>query len=188
MSKDSNAIAYLAFLRGINVGGHRKIKMKDLQLSLAKMGFDEVKTYIQSGNIVFKAAEDKADTLSKEIEARIVKDFGFEVKVIIKNRAQLKEIISNNPYLPDDSANISKCYLTLLTEVPKKEQAEVLNALKFPHDEFHLMDNIIYLYCTNGYGKTKLSNDFFEKKLKQAATTRNWKTMLKMLEMSDNVN
>ncbi|MEK6481224.1 DUF1697 domain-containing protein [Catalinimonas sp. 4WD22] len=187
-ANSTKLMTYVAFLRGINVGGHRKIKMQDLQFSLARMGLNNVKTYIQSGNIVFSASENKADYLSKEIEVSIEKDFGFEVKVIVKNGAQLKEIITKNPYLSDESADISKCYLTLLTDISKKEQAELLSALKFPHDEFHLMDDIIYLYCTNGYGKTKLSNDFFEKKLKQPATTRNWKTMLKMLEISENAN
>lgn len=184
----SKLTPYVAFLRGINVGGHRKIRMQDLKLSLTKIGLNDVETYIQSGNIVFKTLGDQADNLSKEIEASIEKDFGFDVKVIVKNGVQLKEIISNNPYLSNESADINKCYLTLLSDIPKKEQAELLNALKFPYDEFHLMDDIIYLYCTNGYGKTKLSNDFFEKKLKLVASTRNWKTMLKMLEMSNDVN
>ncbi|MDF9797050.1 uncharacterized protein (DUF1697 family) [Catalinimonas alkaloidigena] len=176
-------ISYAAFLRGINVGGHRKIKMQELKSSLTKIGLQDIETYIQSGNVVFKSTESNLYVLRKQFEALILDHFGFEVKVLLRNQKQVNEVLLNNPYLKGENNELSKCYVTLLTEVPESERAELLNAITFSHDEFYLMKDTVYLHCLDGYGRTKLSNDFFEKKLTQFATTRNWKTMLRIQNM-----
>ncbi|WKN30731.1 DUF1697 domain-containing protein [Porifericola rhodea] len=177
---------YIAYLRGINVGGHRKIKMQELKALLNRQGFHELNTYIQSGNLVFYHADKSAGELQTDLETLILQHFGFEVKVLLLSKDEIDHILSSNPYLQDDT-DINKLYVSMLDQVPTSEALEHLQSYSFPGDEFTVLGKTIFLYCGNGYGKTKLSNDFFEKKLKQSATTRNWKTMLKMQSMADDL-
>lgn len=183
MAEQTKSHGYAAFLKGINVGGHKKIRMQDLKASLSALNFQQLNTYIQSGNLVFCTEETDVPRLQSEIEKKIVDDFGFEVTVIIRSAAELHQIVDYNPYLEVDSVQISNLYITMLAEMPERLHLEKLFEYNFPHDLYQVHGKEVYLNCLNGYGNTKLSNDFFEKKLKQNATSRNWKTMLKMQEM-----
>ena len=154
----------IALLRGINVGGHRIIKMADLKKLMTDLGFTSVKTYIQSGNILFEAADQTSEALSNQIKQGIADRFGFVVPVVVRNREELEEAANQNPYL-NTEADLSGLHLTLLSEIPKAEKiAEALTFESTP-DAFTIKDRFIYLNLENPYHKTKLSNGFFEKKL-----------------------
>lgn len=175
---------YIALLRGINVGGKRKILMADLKSLFEKLQLENISTYIQSGNVLF-SSENKIDQieLSNIIEKEILTQFGFEVPVIVISIIEMKQAVKENPF---SSESIERLHLTFLKENPKTENINTLESLDFTPDNFKIHGKSIFLNLENKYHKTKLSNQFFEKKLQTSATTRNWKTVLKLLELSKN--
>jgi uncharacterized protein (DUF1697 family) len=168
---------YIALLRGINVSGQKMIKMPELQILFSKHGFKNVRTYIQSGNIIFECKKTNPDVLVKLLEEKILKHFKFEVPVIIRHQDEIKSILKNNPFLTKRNEEKDKLYVTFLSnESGKYEKSDESEK----SDEFILSGKNIYLFCPNGYGRTKLNNNFFENKLKVKTTTRNWKTVEKL--------
>lgn len=174
---------YILLLRGINVGGHRKIKMAEFKTELEKLKLNEVKTYIQSGNVVFKYEKVAETTLAYSIEGLIQKKYGFEVNTLVLTAESFAEIFHNNPYLPEKESEIEKLYCTLLHEVPEVAKTKTLGSVEANGDEFRIKGKCLYFYYVNGYGKSKINNPVVENKLKVKATTRNWKTMTKLMEM-----
>jgi uncharacterized protein (DUF1697 family) len=174
---------YISILRGINVGGRKKIKMADLKELYESLNLEDVKTYIQSGNVVFQHIELSPLELANQIEKRIKEVYDFEVAVIIRTKEELLKIIENNPFKNED---INKLYVTFLSESPIKKPIKEIDKIKEESEMFSICDKEIYLFIPNGYGRTKLSNDFFEKKLNLSATTRNWKTVNKLFEIANN--
>lgn len=174
---------YFILLRGINVSGQKKIKMSDLRSMLENLEFAAVRTYIQSGNIVLKSKEDSAIKVSQLIKDSIYSTFGLDVHVLTKTVSELRTIIEHSPFIEHNDLESKKWYYVLLQDVPDKELIHRLQHVEFPNEQFVISDTCVYLSCDQGYGKTKCDNNFFEKKLKVAATTRNHRTMLKMLEM-----
>jgi uncharacterized protein (DUF1697 family) len=175
---------YIAMLRGINVTGHRIIKMEQLRASFAALGFRKVKTYVQSGNVVFEATNDSAASLSKKIEKKILCDFGFSVPVLLKTSKEIEEIIGCNPFLKTVGIDHSKLHVTFLSNDPPETALEQLRPLAATSEQFRIIGREIYLWCPNGYGITKLANAAIEKKLSLVATTRNWKTVNALLVMA----
>ena len=174
---------YILLLRGINVGGHRKIKMAEFKTELQKIEMQEVKTYIQSGNIVFKYGKVAESTLTTVIEGLILKKYGFEVSALVLTAENFADIFNNNPYLPERENEIEKLYCTLLYEIPEPFKIKTLEMVEASGDKFIIAGTCLYFYYENGYGKSKLNNPVVESKLKVKATTRNWKTMTKLIEM-----
>ena len=176
---------YIALLRGINVGGHHKIKMASLKELFVSLGFSKVITYIQSGNVVFQAANEEQLILKEKIERGIKEKYDFDIKTTIKSRADWKKIVHSNPFLKQDkSIDISKLHVTLLSDKPNKENIALIQATEKRADEALIFkSDCIYLHFPNGYGKTKFNNVYLERKLKVSTTTRNWKTMLKIEEI-----
>jgi uncharacterized protein (DUF1697 family) len=168
---------YVAMLRGINVSGQKIIKMESLRVSLASLGFEDVKTYIQSGNIVFKTAKAAPTDLSKKIARQILDDFGFEVPVLARTESELGDVLKTNPLLKRSGIDESRLHVTFLSVAAPKEAAAVLKTLAGKSELFAVGGREIYLHCPDGYGNTKLSNSAIEKKLSVQATTRNWKTV-----------
>lgn len=175
-------IKYIAFLRGINVGGQKKIKMADLRLSLEKTGFKNVSTYIQSGNILLESPIKDVRTIETDIKKAIERDFGFEVPTLVKTTKELVDILKENPF--SEVAERKSLYFTLLHQKPEKEWVDEFEQLEFETEDFHYTATCVYLHCKMGAGKAKLSNNLVEKKLKTSATTRNLNTMLKMVELA----
>lgn len=172
---------YIALLRGINVGGKRKVKMADLQAMCTKIGLQEVQTYIQSGNVIFENAEEDTSVLEKALQEQIMATFGFEVPVMVMTQAYLQEVADNNPFLKlKEDLDTKLLHVTFLAEKPAEDLIQVLREKDYGTDEFEVIKNRVYLYFPNGYGRTKLTNTVFEKKLQVAATTRNWKTVGKL--------
>ncbi len=172
----------IAILRGINVGGKRKILMADLRAMLEKMNFSNVKTYIQSGNVIFDAAETNNLKLSASIAKAITEQFGFEVPVIVRTSEEWAKSVGQNPFY-NKGADIGQLHLTFLSEEPKPEEKEKTESYNYEPDKFVIQGKDVFIYCDGKYHKSKLGNNFFEKKLKVNATTRNWKTVLKLLEL-----
>jgi len=173
---------YISILRGINVGGRRKIKMAELREALSNIGFKNVSTYIQSGNIYFESKEKDYRKLELQITDLILDKFGHEVPVMVRQSKELKAIFENNPYLPSDE-ELKRFHVTFLSEEPTEEDFKNLEVEKHQPDECQLFGRAIYIHVQKGYHESKLSNNFFEKKLKLKATTRNWKTVTKLVEM-----
>ncbi len=174
---------YIAILRGINVSGQKLIKMTDLIKHLEELGFKKITTYIQSGNVLFESDISNQMELALKIGNKIKEKYGFDVPVIVKNREELKIISKNNPFLTQRSEDIDKLYVTILAEEATHELAAKFKDIDYKPDEFILDGNVLYGYVPNGYGNTKFSNTFIENKLKTTATTRNWKTVLKLTEL-----
>lgn len=167
---------YIALLRGINVSGQKLINMKDFKALLLKSGFENAMTYIQSWNVVFQSSEKDKNTLAKKMNELIKNHYGFEAPILILTEKEVAEIIKKNPY-NNGKRDPSKLHITFLSEAPKEELLSSVRDEKFQSDEFAIDNQNIYLYCPDGYGMTKFSTTFFEKKLEVTATTRTWKTM-----------
>ena len=176
---------YIALLRGINVSGQKKIKMADLKVSLEALNFKDVVTYIQSGNIVFKSEINAIPELERQIHDKILKDFGFEVPVLIKTPEELNYAIHNNPFERDDKYDPKLFAVVFLKDKPKAENIAKLKTYDYSPEAYVLKDKIIYFYAANGAGRAKMTNNFFENKLKVQATSRNWRTTHKLVELSE---
>ena len=177
---------YIAILRGINVSGQRLIKMQDLKLHLEKFEFFNIKTYIQSGNIIFSSNELNTKKIGADVVKCIKANFGFEAPVIIRKAEEWIEVVNNNPFIKQPEIEVDKLHVVFLEKKLEKIYISKVEKKDFTPDEFLFNKKEIYLYCPNGYAKTKLSNNFFEKVLHQKATTRNWKTVNKILEIAIN--
>ncbi|HEY6976364.1 MAG TPA: DUF1697 domain-containing protein [Chitinophagaceae bacterium] len=176
---------YISILRGINVSGQKLIKMDALRKSYEKLGFHNVSTYVQSGNVIFMGKDGfELNKLGQKISRQIEKDFGFDVPVIVLSIDKLKQIIDNNPFLKDPGKEQTFLHVTFLSSKPDKYDYKTIEEKKQNGEEVFFADNAVYLYCPNGYGNTKLSNSFLETKLKVGATTRNWKTTNELLKMA----
>lgn len=175
---------YIALLRGINVGGHRKIKMTDLKIMLNEIGFKEVVTYIQSGNVVFNSSEIVSNLLAEKIKDKIAETFGFEVPVLVKKHEELKSIFDKNSFTEIDDIQNKKVYFTLLKETPLPDLAAAFCKETFHGEQFELDGDCVYLNYSFGAGKAKLTNNQIESKLQVSATSRNYRTVVKLLELA----
>jgi len=175
---------YIAMLRGINVSGHNIIKMEALRASFASQGFRDIQTYVQSGNIVFKAEGEPIVKLAKKMEKKIEDDFGFSVPVFLRTAKEMEKIAKLNPFPGDPALDQTKLHITFLADAPPQTAPDLLQPLAVKPEQFRVVDREIYLYCPNGYGNTKLSNTAIEKKLTVSATTRNWNTVKTLLAMA----
>lgn len=172
---------YIVLLKGINVGGHRKVPMAELKILLAKHDFRNVQTYIQSGNIILESSSLKPFQIEDRIQKAIYKYYGFEVSVLVKTPIDLKRIFK---YCPFTEAKRKDSYFVLLHDVPTKQQIKEAYLKVYEFDEYIIQKNCIYLYCEKGMGKSKFDMKYFENKLKTFSTTRNYNTMVKLLSLS----
>jgi uncharacterized protein (DUF1697 family) len=173
---------YLALLRGINVSGQKLIKMTDLKSHFEELGFNNVLTYIQSGNIVFEANKTDDVYIAKEISHKIKEKYGWDVPVMVRTDSDLRLMIENSPFLKQ-GLNSENIYITFLENAPLSELVKKFNEIPFGTDLIVIHQRHIYSYIPGGYGKTKHNNNFIESKLKVSATTRNLKTVLKLMEL-----
>jgi uncharacterized protein (DUF1697 family) len=175
--------AYVAMLRGINVAGKNKIKMPDLEALFVGLGHADVTTYIQSGNVVFTGPGRSTSAMASAIEKRIARDLGLDVGVVLRTKSELAKVIAANPFVPG-GADFAKLHVTFLAAKPGAALVRAIDDSGFGPDEFRVHGREIYLHCPAGYGKTKLNNTFWERRLKTAATTRNWNTVTKLFELA----
>ena len=175
---------YIALLRGINVGGQKKIKMIELKAHLEALGFQDIRMYIQSGNIVFRQKATDLVVLENAIRQKILEKYGFEVPTIIKTLSELEYTLSHNPFLKDPDKDPKRLYVTFLSDVPSSAHITTLQSVDYSPEEYILDGKEIYFFSPVGYGRAKMNNNFFENKLKLAATTRNWATVNKLVAMA----
>ncbi len=174
---------YLALLRGINVSGQKLIKMDALRALFEAQGCDNVKTYIQTGNVIFNHREEDADKMKQMIEAFIEKEYGFFVPTIIRSRDEMNAVLEANPYLARPDANVKQIYIAYLERTPTKEEVEALLTATNENEEAMVIGNEAWLFYRLGAGKAKLSNAVLERKMKIKATMRNWNTTNKLVAL-----
>ena len=173
---------FIALLRGINVSGKNRICMPDLKNALESLKLSAVETYIQSGNVVFDCEAIDPEDLTRLIEGKIVKSFGANMEVLLRELDSLQRIVENNPFRPGAKFNPEKLHITFLSDIPRSPESMVSGEQN--DDVFQRKECDIYLYCPNGYGRTKFSNAYFEKVMGIPATTRNWKTVNTLVEIA----
>ena len=178
---------YISLLRGINVSGHKIIKMTELKELYESLNFTNVTTYIQSGNVVFCSPEKDIKKIQKLIEQKIEEVYKFFVPTLVLTENKLKKIISKLPFELNEIDTSKLCFV-FLDAAPKKSLVDSIYHLNTDAENFIVKGDVIYFYCLIGFGKTKLSNNFFENKLKVHATTRNWKTTDKLAGMIKELN
>lgn len=174
---------YIALLRGINVGGKNIIKMADLKRVFEVMGLSEVKTYIQSGNVLFKSNAEE-EPLRKKIEHEIEVAFGFSISVVLRTAAELEWIIRNCPFSEEaiseakSSSEGESLYVSLLIYSPSEEKIERMNNYRSENDDYRIEGREVFLLFRHSIGKSKLANNLH--KLDVPATVRNWNTINKL--------
>lgn len=168
---------YIAMLRGINVGGHKKVKMDQLRRSFEALAFEQVHTYIQSGNVVFKAGKVSGATLSKRIEEKIIADFGFAVSVICRSADEMCGIIEGNPFLKQRGIDLEKLHVTFLSQAPATQSIKTVEELIAPPDQARFLGKEIYFYLPNGVSGSVLMKRPVDRLLGVITTTRNWRTV-----------
>ena len=154
--------------------------MAELRSVLEEASFENVSTYIQSGNIIFDSGA-KANTIESTIHDLIEEHFDYDVPVMVRTRSFFEQVVAKNPFPKLDTAFLCA---TILATSPGKKLISEIDASAFGDDTFQVLKNVVYVHCPNGFGRTKLTNGFFEKKLKTRATSRNWKTINKLIELS----
>jgi len=176
---------YVAFLRGINVGGHRIIKMDELRKIFSSMGFDYVTTYIQSGNVLFKSNEKDREKLTKKIEAYLNKVLSYDVAVMLRTTSDLAIVINNNPFSKKENDDNLQLYVTFLQAEPSPEVKSKINKLQTEIQDCRIITTEIYTSFEISKSKHPFSNIQIEKLFKLSATTRNWSVVNKIFALSE---
>jgi len=175
---------FISLLRGINVGVQKRLRMETLREIYTELGFTQVRTYVQSGNVVFESIEQEPSNLVRRIEAHIEGTCGYSVKVFIRQADALQDILAGNPFLNARNEDPSKLHVTFLYRTPSEPWWSELLQPRDTTDEFARGKLVIYLFCPGGYGKSKLSNSYFERKFGMPVTTRNWNTVNALYKMA----
>jgi uncharacterized protein (DUF1697 family) len=175
------ARTYVALIRGINVGSRKRVAMADLRAVFVELGAEDVRTHVQSGNIVFRSRHTEAQ-LARAAENEITAVLGIDARVLVRSARQLGTIVGRNPFVAA-RRDASTLHATFLAERPERGRGRALSGREFGRDELHLLGREVYLHCPDGYGRSKLTNAFIERELGVAATTRNWKTVTKLAEL-----
>jgi len=166
--------------------GHNNIRMTELTSLYTRLGFKDPETYIQSGNVVFSNSENlSANMVADTIEKAIAEEFNYNIPVLIRTPDEFRTIIRNNPFSEVSDFDPSKLAVMFLVEQPTELQIDKVRNIDYPPDKFVIYGREIYIYCPNGFGKSKLYTNFFENKMKVVGTARNWKTVKTLLELAD---
>ena len=184
--QESNSAAshrYVALLRGINVGGRHKLPMRDLATMFEAAGCEDVRTYIQSGNVVFRAPPMLVDGLSAQITAAIADSHGFQIPVVTRTVSDFDRIVRDNPFLAA-GADPAKLHVGFLAAAPEPARIARLDPDRSPPDAFEVRDREVYLHFPAGVARSKLDNAYFDRTLNTVCTIRNWRTVGKLHEMS----
>ncbi|KAA3625366.1 MAG: DUF1697 domain-containing protein [Flavobacterium sp.] len=170
---------YIALLRGINVSGQKKILMADLRALCESLGFLNVRTYIQSGNVIF---DSEKEVSSEIISEAIEKKYAWHVPVLLTTAGEIQAILDGCPFPKEKK---EKSYFMILFKPPSTENIEITLSYNFSNEEFEITPRCVYYYCSTGYGRAKMSGNFFERKLQVIVTARNYRTMVKLLDIAN---
>jgi uncharacterized protein (DUF1697 family) len=172
---------HLALFRGINVGGKNMLPMKDLAAIFAAARAEDVRTFIQSGNVLFNAEPKNAPDISGRVLATVKKRFGIEPPIVLRTSAQMRGVVKGNPYL--DEPESERLYVMFLADRPKAASVKGLDPNRSPSDRYTVVGTEIFMHLATGAAKTKLTNAYFDSKLATISTSRNWRTTTKLLEL-----
>lgn len=175
---------HIALLRGINVGGHKKVAMARLRELMAELGYEDVRTYVQSGNVVFTGPERPAEETAREIESGLEAAFGFEISVLVRSREELADVVQVNPLLEIATEPARYHVLFLSAEVDPERLAD-LEPAAFAPEVLHLRGREIYLWTPEGMHESRLARALTAKRLGVNVTARNWRTVEKLLALAD---
>jgi uncharacterized protein (DUF1697 family) len=168
------------------MAGHNKIKMTDLSSLYKKIGLEDVETFIQSGNVVFTDPGNLSETdLTAQIEDAINKKFKYNIPVILRTPEEFREIISLNPFSDVENFSPEKLAVIFLYEKPTEDQTGKVKNIDYPPDKFVISGKEIFIYCPNGFGRSKIYTGFFENKMKVSGTGRNWNTINALLKIAE---
>ncbi|HWF19397.1 MAG TPA: DUF1697 domain-containing protein [Verrucomicrobiae bacterium] len=181
-TKPTSLTPYVALLRGINVGGKNMLPMADLAKMFVTARCTDVRTFIQSGNVIFNATPDLAGRIAEVISAQIARKFGCKIPVVLRSARQIEETAVNNPFIKAGAPE-EMLHVMFLADLPKSDKVAQLDAKRSPPDEFIVRGQEIFLKLPNGAARTKLTNAYFDSKLATISTGRNWRTVLKLLEL-----
>jgi uncharacterized protein (DUF1697 family) len=176
---------YISMLRGVNVGGHNKVKMEALKALYESLGLKHAQTLIQSGNVVFQTKEQEPELLARQIGDGIEKTFKFRPSVIVRTTSEMRDVIMKNPFAGRKQIEPGKLLVTFLVADPGSEARKQVLALKTDPEELRVKGSELYIYFPNGIGKSKLPMAKVEKTLKTSGTGRNWNTVQKLLAMAE---
>ena len=182
MKSDPAKSTYVALLRGINVGGKNILPMKELATMFESAACADVRTYIQSGNVVFAASPSAALEVPAAVAAAIADRFGYRIPIVIRSAQELGKVAKENPFLRT-KADPDSLHVVFLSSAPKAGSIALLEAKRSAPDEFVVKGREIYLRLPNGAARTKLTNDYFDRTLATTSTMRNWRTVLKLVEL-----
>src|SRR6478672_7806019 len=174
---------YIAMLRGINVGPHKRMKMEKLRSSCDALGFAKVKTYIQSGNLVFQAPKLSSAAAAKKVETQIVKDFGFSADVISRTAEEMKKVVEGNPLLREPGIDTSKFHVVFLAEAPSPEAIKKVEVLTLSPDKVRHSGKEIYFYFPNGVSGSSIWKHNLDRVMSVSGTMRNWNTVNTLYKM-----
>lgn len=174
---------YIALLRGINVGGKNRLPMKELVAMFEDAGCGDVRTYIQSGNVIFRSAPALAEDIPSLIGDAMSSRFGFRVPIVTRTARELGEVACSNPFI-EAGIEADKLHVVFLADRPDVSRIAALDPNRSPGDEFAALGSEIYLHCPDGLARTKLTNSYFDSMLTTASTMRNWRTVVKLLELA----
>lgn len=175
----------ISMLRGVNVGGHNKIKMDALRDLYASLKLKSPQTYVQSGNVIFLSNENNLPRLSQRIQDAIERNFGFRPDIVFRTCSELRQVIARNPFANRHGIEPAKLLIAFLASDPGQSARDALLKLDARGEELHIHGSELYIYFSNGIGKTKLSWFTIEKTLKTPFTGRNWNSVIKMLQIAE---
>jgi uncharacterized protein (DUF1697 family) len=173
---------YVALLRGINLGAVNKVSMKELRVVFGSLGHESVRTYVQSGNVIFESPSSRLKELAADIEEAVAKSFGVKAAVVLRTSRELYDVAENNPF-PTEGVKPTSLQVMFLDERPSSKAVKTLDPNRSPPDEFRVKGREIYLWLPNGQARSKLGIDYFEKSLGSRATARNWNTVTKLVQL-----
>jgi uncharacterized protein (DUF1697 family) len=179
--------AIICMLRGVNVGGHNKIKMDALRALCESLKLKCPQTYVQSGNVVFLSNETDLNSLSGRIQDRIERNYGFHPEVVLRTASEMRHVIARNPFASRHGIDPAKLLVAFLGADPGKAARESLQKLDTRGEELHARGSELYIYFRNGIGKTKLSWPAIDKIVNTHSTGRNWNTVTKLHEMAESL-
>jgi uncharacterized protein (DUF1697 family) len=175
----------IGLLRGVNVGGHHKVPMADLRALCESLKLRDARTYVQSGNVVFRTAVKELRPLAKRMEDALEKQFGFRPAVMLRTTSDFREVVRRNPFAKRTGLDPAKMVVSFLTCEPEAEAREKVHAMKFDPEEVRIEGCEMYLYFPIGIGVSKLSMAALDRALKVSGTARNWNSVTKVLALAE---
>jgi len=177
--------AVIAMLRAVNLGSHNRISMDDLCALCTSLKFSDPRTYVQSGNVVFRTSDRDLSRVAKAIEKRIEHDVGFRTDVIVRSEAEMRDVIARNPFAKRRDVEGKRLLVLFFGNEPGADAREKIRSIKSDGEELYLDGRELYIYFPDGVGRSKVSTSAIERMLKTPGTGRNWNSVLKLLEMAE---